>query len=55
MKMSEFIALVRQMRAKQDEFFKTRRNDVLLEAKALERKVDQTIREDEQGQQKLPL
>ena len=45
MKTEEFVALVREMRAKQTEYFRTRRWDVKDEAMRLERLVDKAVRE----------
>ncbi|MCD8206478.1 MAG: hypothetical protein LUD72_00920 [Bacteroidales bacterium] len=39
----ELASLVREMRAKQKEYFKTRDTNVLREAKALEAKVDKVV------------
>ena len=45
MKTEEFVALVREMRAKQTEYFRTRRRDVKDEAMRLERLIDKAVRE----------
>lgn len=50
----EFVELVRDMRAKQVEYFKTRSSDVLRESKQLERRVDAAIRDWREGQPALP-
>ena len=42
----DFIALVRRMRAKQAEYFRTRDATVLREAKGLERRVDDWLTRD---------
>lgn len=44
--MTEFVELVRRMRAKQAEYFRTRDSTVLREAKDLERRVDEWLRAD---------
>lgn len=43
MEPKEFIDLVRRMRAKQKEYFKTRDTTILRESKDLERHVDQAV------------
>ena len=40
---AEFVALVREMRQAQKEYFKTRDRDVLNRSKSLERQVDKAI------------
>lgn len=50
----EFIELVRDMRAKQVEYFQTRDRNVLRESKQLERRVDAAIREWSDQQRVLP-
>ena len=54
MTMREFVELVRSMRAKQTEYFKTHQTDALIESKALERRVDAIVREHEDQQPELP-
>ena len=51
--MKEFIELVRQMRAAQKEYFKTRSKDVLNRSKELERKVDAELQSINNTQQTL--
>jgi hypothetical protein len=51
--MKEFIELVRQMRAAQKEYFKTRSKDVLNRSKELERKVDNYLQSINNTQQTL--
>lgn len=46
---TEFRRLVEQMRAKQKEYFRSRRTEVLAEAKELERRVDQEIADAAKG------
>ena len=53
MPLSEFIALVKNMRATQKEYFSTRSNTVLQQSKELERKVDKTIQDYENKQENL--
>lgn len=49
----EFEELVRAMRAKQREYFKTRRQDVLQESARLEQLVDRVLWERKSGQRQL--
>lgn len=51
--MKEFIELVREMRAAQKEYFKTRSKDVLNHSKELERKVDNYLQSINNTQQTL--
>lgn len=51
--MKEFVELVREMRAAQKEYFKTRSKDVLSRSKELERKVDAELQSINNTQQKL--
>lgn len=51
--MKEFIELVREMRAAQKEYFKTRSKDVLNRSKELERKVDAELQSINNTQQTL--
>ena len=51
--MKEFIELVREMRAAQKEYFKTRSKEVLNRSKELERKVDTELQSINNTQQKL--
>lgn len=55
--MTEFEKLVRQMREKQSEFFKTRSKEALQQAKVLERSVDAYLLEKNkvENQSKLDL
>lgn len=46
----EFMTLVRRMRAKQKEYFRTRSSVALRESKQLEREVDRLLAEDRDGQ-----
>lgn len=50
--MKEFIELVREMRAAQKEYFKTRSKDALNSSKELERKVDDELQSINNTQQK---
>lgn len=43
MNAKEFFGLVKEMRLKQKEYFKTRSSDVLKKSKALEKRVDDEI------------
>jgi len=43
MTLPQFADLVERMRAKQIEYFRTRKSDVLLEAKQLEKEVDEAL------------
>lgn len=45
MSKEEFYNLVAQMRSKQQEYFKTRNANVLIESKELEKKVDREIQD----------
>lgn len=51
--MKEFIELVREMRAAQKEYFRTRSKDVLNRSKELERKVDAELQSINNTQQTL--
>lgn len=51
--MKEFIELVREMRAAQKEYFKTRSKDVLSRSKELERNVDAELQSINNKQQTL--
>lgn len=56
MSQAEFVALVKEMRAKQKQFFsKGRTEHTLGEAITLERRVDQAVREYEAGPKKPGL
>ena len=45
--MTEFLQLVREMRAAQKDYFKTRDKDVLAKSKQLEKRVDDEIKKEE--------
>jgi hypothetical protein len=53
MLMTEFMQLVRDMRAAQKEYFRTRSKDVLNRSKELERKVDAELQSINNTQQTL--